>query len=75
MKNNVVRITLKAARINKNLSQKEAAKALGVSNKTLCAWENGTSAPTVGKAEEISKLYDMPYDNLIFLPDSSLKAN
>jgi transcriptional regulator with XRE-family HTH domain len=70
--NNVVRITLKAARINRNLSQKEAAKALKVSNKTLWSWENGLSVPKADKIDAICELYEIPYDNLIFLPANSL---
>jgi transcriptional regulator with XRE-family HTH domain len=70
--NNVVRITLKAARINRNLSQKDAAKALNVSNKTLCNWENGLSVPKADKIDSICELYGVPYDNLIFLSDNSL---
>jgi len=72
---NVVRITLKAARINRNLSQKAAAKALNVSNKTLWSWENGLSVPKADKIDAICELYEIPYDNLIFLPTNSLKAD
>ena len=49
----MLRITLKAARINANLSQKEAAEQLHISNKTLCNWENGISYPD---AEQIAAL-------------------
>lgn len=33
-----MKITIKAARVNKNLSQKEAAKLIGVSKDTIGAW-------------------------------------
>lgn len=69
---NVIRITLKAARINRNLSQKEAAKALKISNRTLWKWENGLSVPKADKIDAICELYKVPYDNLIFLPNNSL---
>lgn len=69
---NVIRLTLKAARVNVNLSQKDAAKALNVSNKTLCSWEKGLSVPKADKIDAICELYKVPYDNLIFLPSSSL---
>lgn len=69
---NVIRMTLKAARINRNLSQKEAAKALKVSNKTLWNWENGLSVPKADKIGPICELYKVPYDNLIFLVNDSL---
>jgi len=68
----VIRITLKAARVNRNLSQKEAADALNVSNRTLCKWENGLSVPKADKIDAICELYEIPYDNLIFLSNNSL---
>lgn len=61
------RVTLEAARVNAHLSQKEAAKKLRISNKTLGSWENGVSYPPANKLAEMCALYDVPYDNLIFL--------
>lgn len=71
----VVKITIKAARINAGFSQKEAADWLGISNKTLGNWENGVSFPPADIIPKICELYGMGYDNLKFLPTSSLKAN
>ena len=68
----VFKITLEAARVNVGLSQKEAAKALGVSNKTLSNWENGQTFPAVDKIEKMCALYRVPYDLLIFLPNNPL---
>lgn len=68
----MLRITLKAARINVNLSQKEAAEQLHISNKTLCNWENGVSYPDAEQINAICKLYGVHYDNIIFLPEVSL---
>lgn len=64
-------ITLKAARVNIGLSQKEAAKRLKVSNKTLCNWEKGVTMPRPDKIDAICELYGVSYDNLIFLPTKS----
>ena len=66
------KITLKAARVNVGLTQKEAAKRLDVSNTTLCNWENNVSVPKADKIDAICELYGIPYDNLIFLPTNSL---
>lgn len=66
------RITLKAARVNVGFTQKEAAKKLQVSNKTLCNWEKGVSVPKADKIDAICTLYNVTYDNLIFLPCDSL---
>ena len=68
----MVKITLKAARVNKGLSQKAAANVLGVSNTTLCSWEKGSTTPTADKIPAICELYGIPYDQLIFLPDNPI---
>ncbi len=68
----MLRITLKAARINSNLSQKEAAEQLHISNKTLCNWENGISYPDAEQIAALCKLYGVHYDNIIFLLNDSL---
>ena len=71
----MVKITLKAARVNVGLSQKEAARKIGVSNKTLWNWEAGTSYPPANKIADICALYGICYDNLNFSPNCSLLAN
>ena len=68
------KISIRAARVNAELSQKNAAHHLGVSNKTLGSWENGITFPPADKIPEICELYGCPYDNLNFLPSSTLKA-
>lgn len=68
----MAKMTLKAARVNVDLSQKEAATALGVSNKTLGNWESGVSFPKADQIEKICVLYMVTYDDLIFLPNNSL---
>ena len=71
----MLKITLEAARVNAGYTQKDAAKKLGVSNKTVQNWENGRSYPSADKIAEICDLYVISYDNINFLPDRSLKAN
>lgn len=66
------KITLKAARVNKGMSQKAAAMKLGVSNKTLWSWENGISVPNQIYIDRICELYGVSYDNISFLPCNSL---
>lgn len=68
----MAKFSLKAARVNARLSQKAAAKAIGISNKTLSSWENGNTAPTADVIPVICKLYGVPYDQLNFLPDNPL---
>ncbi len=60
------KISLRAARINAGLTQKEAAKALGVSNSTLHSWENGVTMPNAEQVKAICELYKVPYDFINF---------
>lgn len=70
----MLKITIRAARVNAGLQQKDAAEKLGVSNKTLGKWENGETFPPADKIPVICELYGVSYDNLNFLPNDSLKA-
>ena len=60
-------ITLKAARINKDLTQKQAAEKFGVSKDTIGNWERGKSFPSADKIKLIETEYGIPYDDIIFL--------
>lgn len=71
----MLKITLKAARVNAGLSQKYVANALGISNKTLSSWENGDTFPSAKYIVLLCKLYNVTYNDIIFLPTDSLKAN
>lgn len=61
-------ISLKAARVNKKLTQKQAAKLLGVSANTLSTWENGRAFPSARRIPKITEVYGVKYDKLIFCP-------
>ena len=63
-------LTLKALRVNKGLTQKQAADAIGVSLGTLGAWERGLSFPDAIKIAKIETIYDTTYADIIFLPDN-----
>lgn len=58
------RITLEAARVNRGLTQAEVAKAIGVSKKTIWAWENGLSTPKIDKIESLCNLFGRTYDEI-----------
>lgn len=62
------KITLSAARVNAGYSQKAAAELLGISNKTLCSWENGKTFPDQPMIEKICNLYGVTYDMINFAP-------
>lgn len=65
-----MRLTLKALRTNKNLTQAEAAKRLGISEYTLNNYENFKSYPDIPMIEKILDLYSVKYDDIIFLPQN-----
>lgn len=67
-----MKVSLKAARVNAGYSQKKSADLLGISNKTLCSWENGRSMPNAHYVGKLCELYGVSYDNLNFLPDNPL---
>ena len=60
-------MTLKAARVNAGLTQKKAAKMLGISEFTLINYEKGKSSPDVHTLKKIENLYGVPYHRIIFL--------
>ena len=70
----LAQMTLRAARINAGFSQKDAAKRLNITPKTLSFWENGDRFPTIVKVQQICELYSVHYDDLVFLPETLLKA-
>lgn len=53
-------ITLKAARVNAGLTQKEVSAATGHSRSTLIRWENGITSPKVKDLQVLCKLYGIP---------------
>lgn len=63
-------ITLKAARVNRGLTQSEAGKLLGVSQYTLGNWEAGKTFPDALQILKIQEVYGVGYDDLIFLPSN-----
>jgi putative transcriptional regulator len=63
-----MKMTLKAARVNANLTQLEAAKRLDISESTLFMWEKGKTFPDARKILEIEQAYGIPFDEIIFLP-------
>lgn len=67
-------ITLKAARVNVNLTQAQAAELLNVSRDTLYNWETGRSYPDVINLKDIERVYGVSYNDIIFLPKNNAKS-
>ena len=59
-----MKISLKAARVNANLTQEDAAKALHKSKQTLVNWECGRCAIKFKDVLMLAELYDIPVECL-----------
>ena len=59
-------ISLKAARVNAGLTQKQASKLLGISQSTLQNYESGKNVPDIVMARQLEKLYGFPSDFIFF---------
>lgn len=68
----IEKVTLPVARKIANMTQKDLANALNVSESTILKWEKGRTEPTVSQAIAIGKAVGIPYDNIIFLPRNTV---
>lgn len=64
------KISLKAARVNANLSQNDVAKHMGKSKMTINHWENGKSAIDFGNFTALCLLYKINPE-FVFMPMKS----
>ena len=51
---------LSACRVQVGYTQREVAKKLGVSVKSVADWETGKASPRMEYAQQLSELYKMP---------------
>ena len=64
-----MRITLKAARVNAELTLDDAAKELGITKNTLINYEKYRTIPDMRVGKAMAALYGTSVDDLIFLPE------
>lgn len=62
----MIKLSLKAARINAKLSQKYVADKLDIAVSTLRNWESGKTFPKQPAIEQMCKLYETSFDELNF---------
>lgn len=67
-------MTLKSARVNKDFTQEQAAKLIGVTADTLRRYEKGLSFPDVPIIKKIEEVYEQSYSDIIFLPQNNGKT-
>lgn len=63
-----IQISLAAARVNAKLTQKDVAKKLRVSERTVVNWEKGYVKPNAATLNMLSDIYGMPVDAFL-LPE------
>lgn len=59
-------VSLKAARVNVELTQREVANQMGLNVATLVNWENGKTSPDIDQFKKLCEIYKCPID-AIFL--------
>ena len=68
-------ISMRAARVNAELTQIEAAKIIGVAPNTISRWEKGISAPTFKYIRPIVEAYGLKsFEDIIFLPTDNANS-
>lgn len=67
-----MQVSMKAMRVNANLTQSAVSEAIGITEKTLQNWESGYSAPDAIQFARLCNLYGCSRDD-IFLPDNLAK--
>lgn len=66
-----MKFTVKQAREYRNLTQREAAKQLGIALATYQGYEWGDVEMRVGMAKRFAKMVEIPLDQLIFYSKTS----
>ena len=65
-----MKVTLRAARVNAGLTQREAAERLGKDSHTILNWEKGRFSIDTGNFLALCSMYGCTKDDII-MPDSS----
>lgn len=61
--------SVRMARVARNLTQEDLAKAVGVSRQTIHAIEKGKYVPSAVLALKIARVFDVPVEALFALED------
>lgn len=61
----MIKLTLTAARVNKKMTQQQAAEKIGICRETLINWESGKTFPDAHKLQTLCDLYDIPMNNIL----------
>ena len=61
---NNFQISLKAARVNANMTQEDVAKVLERNKQTIVNWENGVTGIHITDFKKLADLYEIPIEKL-----------
>lgn len=59
-----MKVSLKAMRVHRDMTQDQVARALNVHKKTVISWECGKTMPNTGMIEPICSLFSCSYDDI-----------
>lgn len=59
-----MQISLAAARVNANMTQKQAAERISIDKSTLSKWENGLTSPRADQLDQLCSLYGVTIDQI-----------
>lgn len=59
-----LQISLASARKNADMTQDDVAKEMHVSKQTIVNWEKGRVLPSLATIEKLSRLYNIPINNI-----------
>lgn len=66
-----MQISLKAARVNAEMTQREAAERIGVDVSTVVSWENGKTSPKAVQLQRLCEVYGVDSVDFLFLRKKS----
>ena len=68
-----MKVSIRGARIEKHMTQKQAADAMNVTKETISHWERGRTAPTALQLIALCNLYGVELSD-IFLEENLAKS-
>ena len=60
----MLQITLKSARVNRNMTQSQVAKILGISKHTIINWVNNKTRIPIYAKKHLADIYNIDIKNL-----------
>lgn len=70
-----MKISMRAARINKGMTLAQAAEKLGCALLTVWKYEMGKTQPNAEMIERMVRLYGIPYRNINFVAENTDTIN